>query len=265
MTAACTVNGTDLASLGVIVESVTGLDAWPSVTGTYVATPGWDGTRLASPWRTVGDRTLRLTALVDGRGGQLTTRLTALALLLEQPSALSLRFPARRSGLVWTGYLEGPRAWQAPAPDLKQEWVRCDLSFRCPDPYGYEESDTTVSVAATVLGDCALGTARALPLVRIVGPYTNPVLIHKTGAGVELGRITFTDTAASSATELQVLTDAGGEIRRVVSGVSSRADNLAAAGWWVPTLRPEYGTVADPQTLEVSSGALTVTYKKAYR
>jgi hypothetical protein len=128
-----------------------------------------------------------------------------------------------------------------------------------------EESDTTVSVAATVLGTCALGTARSLPLVRIVGPYSNPVLIHKTGAGVELGRITVTDTAASSATELNVLTSAGGEIRKIVSGVSARGDSLAAAAWWVPILRPEYGTTAQPQTLEVSSGALTVTYKKAYR
>lgn len=265
MTAACTINGTDLASLGLVIESVTGLDAWPAVQGSYLAVPGWEGTRLVSSVRTVSDRSIRLTGYLDGRGGTLTTRLADLATLLESPSALSLRFPSRRPGLVWTAYLEGPRAWQAPAPDLAQPWLRFDLSFRCPDPYGVEESDTTVSVAATVLGTCAMGTARALPLVRIVGPYTNPVLIHKTGAGVELGRITFTDTAASSATELNILTSAGGEIRRIVSGVSSRADQLAAAAWWVPVLRPEYGTTAQPQTLEVTSGALTATYKKAYR
>jgi hypothetical protein len=264
MTTALTVNGVDLASLGVVVSSVSGLDAWPTRTGTYTQVPGWDGTRLASATRSPQDRTIRVTGLVDGRGGTLYTRLAALADLLEH-GLLELRVPSRRPGLVWYGVLEGTRGVQSPAPDLLQPWVNVDWSFRCPDPFGYAESPTLVTAPAATRRACPIGSARSLPTVLIVGPYTNPVLIHRDGQGYELGRVTITDTAADATTHLRLITDTGGEIRRLTTSTDVRDDDAAAPGWRVPELRPEYAIPGGAQTLEVSSGTLQVHYTRCER
>jgi phage-related protein len=251
------VDGFDLATIGVIVENVTGRagnidSALPAVT-----VPGRLGDVVVSAKPNVGSRTLsiRLAALADTR--------TALLGVLDE---LKWRFaPQKQHTLVWVddqtremyGYVTDFRD-DPIEPDLMQIATRYRLTVECPDPREFATSDTTVS-SITTATDIQLGSAPSTPTITVTGAGTFN-LVYKNSAATTLKTVSISGATAPVVLDCDAgtVTDAGGN---AVQYLSASSDFPFV---FDPQDGDPYAGTADWPTLECSAGSAEAVYRKAW-
>jgi phage-related protein len=69
-------------------------------------------------------------------------------------------------------------------------------TFLCADPYAYETTTTSIDINAGAAA-CAMGTGLVRPVITIVDPPDDLVVIYRNGAGTEISRLSLTHAAAT--------------------------------------------------------------------
>jgi hypothetical protein len=142
-------------------------------------------------------------------------------------------------------------------------YATAELTFTCADPRAYGAEATVVGFGAQSRAPCPLGTAPSEPLIRLMGPASNPVITYRSAAGAVVGSHGFT-IALGNAEFLEVSTPDLTVIRHS-GGAASDAIALEGSGDFI-TLSPDDG---DPMvgawpTLETSSGTGEALWRKTY-
>ena len=255
------VNDTDTSTLGLIVSSVTGLGDVPQVTLRSRERYGWAGAMEATVLAKQGMRTLTVTGIVKATSvATLETNLDALKLLCFPNVTCRVRF-ANNANREWvaklTDFVVTPLG---SGGQFVNPWQAVSLKFLCPDPFGYDLSNTVIG-SITNAGDtaCAVGTAPSRPVLRCTGAATNPLWTYKNAGGTTITTLQLTITVAAS--DWVEVDSYNMTIRKSVSSVITDALSTLSTGDFI-VLDPKDGP--NP-TLRCSVGTGQATYKKAYR
>lgn len=269
MAHALLVNGTDLATLGAKVRSVTGMGVYPGTRLPTTRVAGRAGL-LATAARAgeVSPRTVTVTFTL--RPGSLSAMAAALDQLYALCGAGLVRLQdGRDPAKCCYGILEGSdeRAFdpQYFAPDPASEFT---FRFTCLDPYRYAVAGTVIglAVAATPYA-LVLGGLPVAPVLRIFGGVTNPGAIYRDAQGT--ARCTLGYTITLGANDYLEHDFETGVARKSVAGTitvdyslwTTKSDGLLV-------LNPLHGdavTGAGP-TLELTGSGATgeLRYQRAY-
>ena len=254
------INDTDTSTLGLIVSSVTGLGDIPQVTLLTEERYGWAGAMETSATAKLGTRTLTVAGIIKATSvATLETNLDALKLLCFPNVTCRVRFANNAN-----------REWVAKLTDLVvtplgsggqfvNPWQGVSLKFLCPDPFGYDLSNTVIGSIVNADSACAVGTAPSRPVLRCTGAATNPLWTYKNAGGTTITTLQLTITVAGA--DWVEVDCAAMTIRKSVSSVITDAITTLSTGDFI-VLDPKDGP--NP-TLRVSVGTGQATYKKAYR
>ena len=255
---ALTVDGFDLATIGVIVETVTGRVADLRSTLGTVSVPGRIGQAVTSLTPPVDTRKLDIQFAVLG-----DTR----SLMLDAVDELKWRLaPQVLHTLVWVddttremyGYVTSIKD-KAIHPDLTQRGTRIRVSVTCPDPREYATSDTTISSIGSSPVDMVLGAAPSIPVITVTGAGTFTITYKDSGA-VTLKSLTITGATAPVVLDC----DAG----TVTDGGGNAIDTLGSTDDFPFAFDPQdgdpYAGTPDWPTLQTSAGTAEAVYRKAW-
>jgi hypothetical protein len=262
------INGQDTASLGLVVDGLTGFFDAMQRTDQLVEFPQGAGAALGPAAARTASREVTVEGVLPSstRAGLEAVKHQLKALC--SPGTVQVRLVSQ--DFVFYGRLVGVQATHF-APQLKdgRTAARVTLRFQCADPYGYDRSPQVVAFGATPV-PIPLGTAPSRgrahwgAVVTILGPATTPTL-REFDAGENLKRsMAFTwSPTADDAIEVDL---AKGLVTRIQSGVRDNGLGLLSAGWEFPRLDPfdgDYATSAFPE-LAVTSGAGVVRYFRSW-
>lgn len=140
---------------------------------------------------------------------------------------------------------------------MREVWVEC--TFLAVDP-AREDVEPTVLALSTTPQPVPLGNDTVAPWLEISGGCTNPAVVIRNGAGVEVSRTTF--AAILAANDALTIDSSTGDIERYVAGVRQTGVNHGLAAYAsgpLPLLSPEDGaaTIALEATGGTPVGALT--------
>lgn len=249
------------------VERIDGLEKWPGRGISLLGVLGADKQVVANSRRMISPRRLVVHGSIDARGSTLTTRMDALADLLLRDAIVNV-FPARRSGVAYTGYLDGENGISIPAPQFRQGVAFFDIPIVCPNPYGIESSATTVTDSGDpVTIACNIGTGPVRPMITLTGPATGPIILtHKDhDDATVLGTMEFDLSLADASEYIRIDCEEEEAWKDVGAGEVSAMDDLEV-GYTFPVLRPEYGdrNGSDYQTLGANVEDIEAVYNKAW-
>lgn len=254
MAADLLINGVDLGALGVRLGVPRGIWNTPIASTESIQVPGRAGQLVPqASMVTLTSRTIDLAGTVAGSSrADFLAKLDALkaflaagpltVVLAEQPAR---QYTARLLSITVTEF--GPVFLQA-----EQEIV---ISLFCDDPYAYDTALQTVGFA-NVATPIPMGTAPTGGIITITGAAAF-TLTYKNSAGVTLVTMVFAGVASPITIDLDtfLVTDgAGNAIGKMTSGE-------------IPRLSPDDGNFGASSwpTLQVSAGAGSISYRRAYR
>lgn len=256
-----TINGVDPRTLGLIISDVSGwLDA-AAASRPATTIPGRAGQRALTLAPDLAPRRLVARGIVAATSVQAARdSLDALRALFDAPS-LAVSFTDAPTRAVMAA-LEAFTVPVAPAQMIARQ-LPVEITLLALDPIATDVAGTVVS-ATSVAAPLPLGTAPSAPVLRILGPATNPVVTYRDARGV--ARQTLGLTVTLAATDY-VEVDAGAmTITKVASGVSTNAITLLTSGDF-PIFDPLDGDRAAGAwpTLEVSAGTVEALYWRGWR
>lgn len=264
-----TCNDRDFAALGVTIERVTGLLDAPDVTYPTEHVPGCIGTVLLSDTPETGDRP------IEAKG----------MLVADTPDELFARVGILKQWI--RGRVLEIRSIHAPTVFYRGRYRSCrvreydpqfgthlpggkaaaDLTLRivCDDPRGYGADDTVIAFAQTPT-PVPQGTAAAEPVIRVMGPATNPMLTYRNAAGDVRGQHGVTWAVASGefvefhTPNRTILLYASGAITNLLP------NETPGAAYDFITFDPADGdpSVEAWPTIEVSVGTAEALYPRTY-
>jgi len=256
------INDTDTSTLGLIVASVTGLGDIPQVTLRTRDRYAWAGAMETTTKAKEGMRTLTVAGVIKATTvGTLETNLDALKALAVPNATCRVRF-TNNANREWVAKLTDVAVTPlGSGGQFVNPWQAITLKFLCPDPFGYELSNTVISSIGNADSACAVGTAPSRPVLRCTGIATNPLWTYKNQAGTTITTLQLTYAILSG--DWIEVDCAAMTIKKSVSSVITDALTTLTAGDFI-LLDPKDKTTTSP-TLRVSVGTGTATYKKAYR
>lgn len=250
-------DGTNLEDYGLVVTDARGWLSFPQRDLKMVGLAQRDGRKVLTTISPVAPRTLGLgfrlepSSLSDRR-----TKLNALFKALR--GRIEIKSVEDSTKSIF-GYLQEAPVSTFGSRPLTLPQVKTDLQLVCPDPYWYDSSAQTLTLAsagvdyALSMGDSSAVTRRIS--VKINGTFTSPVtVVLKTSGGVEISRMTLA-LAKTSPAYVTIDCDA----YTIVD--SSSVDQIA-------TLTSTHDFFKfDPSTagkMTVDKGDAVVTYYRAY-
>lgn len=246
-------NDFDTATLGLVVQSVLGVGAAPTVRPATRTTYGRAGVLRLSPVPALEPRVIEVGAvlLADSQETARANLDTLVGVLMAdcevRVSAYSDRFWRATATSVTEVPLNGPQ-FLGGAIGLR-------LGLTCYDPLGMSRYLWSAGFSAT-LAPVELGDAPSAPTLVISGA-TNPTVSLYDAAGT--ARQTLGLTITQGANDFLTVDCAAGTITKSVSGtVSSALDTLTSGDFLL--LDPAYGVV----WLGISSGVGQALYRKAW-
>lgn len=261
MSVTVTINGTDLASLGLeITEAPDWLDA-PKWSQDLATIPGRVGGVFSGPVK-VGARDLGLVGVL--RAATLSARRTAedaIKDLLAGTVALQVDDgvnPVREIRGVC--YQSTFRALGHPLVPLVHGAV--SLALTCPDGMWRDPAVRVIGFGASATA-LPLGTGPSTPIVRLFGAATNPTLTYRAASGVVVATMAFTATLGAS--DYLEIDASRATITRSTAGVVTNGMSLLTSGSFF-ALDPRdgsYGASSWP-TLEVSAGTGEAIYVRQW-
>jgi hypothetical protein len=250
------VNGVDLAErFGFFATSIGGWLGMTALTTPAASVSGRDGA-LALPAHVGTGRSVQLV---------LTTQATTPETRRERERGLSGLLRAGQVRVRVEDGLPGPVQIEGRlralailpyGPSLTPLASQATIDLICDEEVYWrdvEPATRALAVAGTRY-TLTLGTAPSSPLIRLMGPATNPVLTYRDAGGAVARTAGFTVSLAS--TEYLDLDMRRGVIHRVASGVATNGIALLTSGQFPWALDPQdgdRGTAAWP-TVEVSAG-----------
>ena len=261
-----TINGTDLAALGVVVRDPDGLlTPAPRTVAGGRSSGAIAGVRLLQG-RALGERTLSLKGRMwADSAANLWVQLGALTAVLDDgPVRIASNYASGYELLCeWTG---APLVGDFPA--LRHGFATIEMTFAVPDPRYRATSDTVVALTDGVAASCVQGSAPSEPEITITATgsgCTNPTVTLLTSADVVQETLTLDLTIATGDAVTVNVGQAPGVIRKTVSGTTTSAlDAITNHGAFPTFLRldPRLGT--SPK-LKVSLASGTATMAATYR
>jgi len=230
------VNGYDLGQIGVTTES--DLSGWrDSLTGVNRITtlPERAGAvALARPGEYEPRRIVVSVVQHASTLEQLKTWADELKARLSE-AVLEVEF-GDRAGRVFFAILDGGVSINGIPPALIQKAHRARFTLLCQDAQGYERDGTVVDFTAAKV-ECPQGTGVSVPLIRIAGPVTNPVVTYRDARGTSIQTLGLTATIAADQwrdidCELHTIVDQAGanKISELTSGDFIAIDAHDSAG-----------------------------------
>lgn len=247
------VDGFALSALGVVVEDAQGRRDGADERVPTATVPGYGEVELTDE-PTPSPRRITVIATQSAPTvGELQVQLRALKARLRPGRLVAVGF-SDDPDLVYFGRCESISA-PSIAPAFVQRAHRLRIVIICPDPQGYDASETTVAVggAPTPL---PLGTGMHRPVVMITGPATDPVLEYRAG-GVVVGRM---GLGVSLGSGESLVVDSGRVTIRREDGTSA-AEALASGDFLRFEGRHGAATLA---RVSGSAAGVAVTYRRAY-
>jgi uncharacterized protein (DUF697 family) len=249
----------DTATLGVVVEKVTGISDVPEVTPRTRERYARAGVLEVAAFRSLAPRKITVTGAIGAATvAALETALDTFKAKLV-PSTVRARFAnlaTREWTVVPTGFVVTP----FPGPGFLHVYRQFTLDLLALDPYGYDISDTVVGSIVNADSACAVGTAPSRPVLRCTGAAMNPLWTYKSQAGTTIQTLQLTITVAGG--DWVEVDCATSTIRKSVSSVITDAITTLTSGDFI-VLDPRDKTTTSP-TLRVSDGTGTATYRKAW-
>lgn len=258
-TVAVVINEQDLAAFGFIAESVTGVLDAPSVSYPTTKVPGRAGVVRLAIEPEMAPREIRLVGTleatepgtVDLMVGRLKQWLRG-DLELRTGYDLTKVYRAVCTSVVATTLDPQHLSWYAPMT----------LTFTCDDPRAYGAEAQVIGFAGTRT-PLPLGTAPSEPIIRIMGPATDPILTYRAANGAVLATHGF--TIGLTTTDYLGLSTASATARVSRLGTETNAIATEASGDFL-IFDPADG---DPSagawpTIEVSSGTGEAIYQRVF-
>lgn len=253
-------NDYDLAGLGFILEAVEGWNDAPSVRDRVTQLPGRPGTIALAPEAETAPRALSFRGVI--RATSLAGVRTSMAALQERlyRGTVEVRLSDDPDKVFFARTEEQVRI--VTPPQFASPHTRLSWRMTCPDPLRYDRNGTVIGFSSA-RGATPLGSAPSLPVLRIMGAATNPVITYRNAAGESIGTMGFTITLAATdylEIDCELMT-----VTKVVSGVATSVPTILTSGDFL-LLDPQDGSYPDSvwPTLEVSAGTGEALYRKAW-
>lgn len=253
--------GIDLSTLGVLEAEIPALDDGLDYDHQLLHVPGRDGRVRAGVDSPSREKRIEIVGAVSWQ-----THASVLAALDE----LKWRIEDREVPITvvdrltreLTGTSESMR-YPPIRPQVAQRMLHFRWTFLAPEPLWYETTETVVNFLAGA-AQAPLGSARARPVITIVGPVTNPRVTYRDSAGVIRGEMLLNVVLAAGAT-LVVDTDA----RTITTDGKDAHGILDDSTEFLVLDHRHYAAVGGPYpTLAISpSGAVSAVarYKRTWR
>jgi phage-related protein len=194
-----TVDGFDLAELGVRVRDVRGHRAHPQRRVPTSVIPGRPPVRLGSA--PVEPRRITL---------EMWQRAATVPSLIAVADELAARLSREEITLVLGDRPD--RAIRATAEDVDvppiAPWMvqpahQVRVTLLCPDPYWYDVAEDVVALSAAGV-EVPLGSGPVWPRITVQGPAADPVLVARDHAGAEVARMDFTGLAVAAGASIEI-------------------------------------------------------------
>lgn len=257
-----TLNGTDLATLGFVLEAAPGWKDAPPRSTASVVRPGRAGAyRSAATQENVRKLTLQGTVrgstFPDARA-----KIDAIRALLVSAQPAVITFPDDATRSV-SGYLDQFVTDIGNGPSMIATALRARLDFSLLDPYAYDVTAQALAVSAAVVR-AALGTAPSFPVITIAGAATNPVLSLYRHDGTLVGTLGLTLTTVGGDSlvidmDRKTITKNGASVLAALSSGDFFALDPAVLQVGLGSTPTDQGYVT------VSSGSGTMSYRRAWR
>jgi hypothetical protein len=260
-----TIGGVTAESLGVSLTGLPdGLSA-PEARWDSLVIPQRAGALLTRTRPQVAPRELVLDLVLRG---------TDIATAADQLDTLKAAIHGRPAAIVFSwdtgrqylGYIQSVRAepWLQTAVD---GWLRVQVVALIPSAYAEDVTETTATDTPATPIDVLVGTGPTEPVIRIIGPATNPIITAKDEDGTTIGTLSFTIALGGSSDVLVVDCREGGSAYRDNAGTITDAVPLLSPGFSFPVFWPDNADYVTPDwpTLESSSGAsMQVIYRRQW-
>lgn len=255
-----TVNGFDLGELGFVLQN--DADGWRDgvALGALELAPVPGSAGVAVLGRTTSARSIGVSGAM---------RADTMAELLASTDELKARLSdgvlevafGDDAARVFFCELDGPVRIAPERPVITQpmHWLR--FTLLCPVGYVFDASPTIVDFSAAA-AECPLGTGAVAPLLRLIGPATNPVVTYRDARGDEIATLGMTaELAAGDVREIDC-----GRFRIVDGGGVNRIGELTSGDFLAMDPRDALGEDGPYPTLEVSglTGNALVMYRRSW-
>lgn len=261
MTAALSISGVSAWAYGLTLSTAPSwLDA-PARTFQSIAIPGRAGvTPLAEA--TEGIKTLTLNGVVQGStASEARSNLDKLKVALRTGSVtVSL---SDRPGIFIYCDFQALTSIPSEAGSLLANKLPVSITLQCADPFWYDTTFTSLTVASGSAIRCPLGTGPVRPLLTVSGPSTNPVVALDTYLGDLYEQMIFNGLALSTGDNLVIDCEAMTVQKNGVNAIGT----LTVGDF----LKLEASDVADfsasdwPFVGLTGGGSLSIAYRKSWR
>lgn len=249
-------------TLGMIVEAVDGWLDSPSARDRTTQLPTRVGAIVLAPDSETAPRSISVRGVIQGTSlANVRTRIEQLKDLLFR-GTVELRFADHPDRVIYARCQE--KHLLVTPPQFTYPKSKFGISFLCPDPLIYAVSPTLVAFGTAFRAACPLGTAPSAPVIRLMGPATNPVISYRDQAGTVRGSMTFGALSLLSTDYIELDCEFCSASKHTSGVKSNILSSLSAGGFLL--LDPHHADYANAvwPTIEASSGTGEVAYRKAW-